>query len=172
MASNKQWPYCHLKDLEINARILDWCILRPLGFAYRLLLVCLQFNKSLNSTWFTQNLKSANRLFSDCCMKLRLYVVILYFILNAKMEVLYKLLCRKRFQTSYLYIRPIFRRQETTLFKFFCMKERLGLHMIKVYLCFGDIIMMRLYALTCLMPSLCQNTYHHDLFQTFRFLHV
>ena len=49
--------------------------------------------------------------------------------MSAKIEVLYKLLYRKRSKTEYhICIKPDFKCQEEALFKFFCMKERLGPH--------------------------------------------
>ena len=60
-------------------------------------------------------------------------MIILQRILNAKMAVLYKLLYSQRFYTAYHYIRLIFKRQDEAFFAFFCMKERLSPHVIKVY---------------------------------------
>ena len=59
-------------------------------------------------------------------------MIILYWILYAKMVALHKLLYRKRFQTAYDYRRLHIKRQEEALIKFFCMKERLRPHMKKV----------------------------------------
>ena len=54
-------------------------------------------------------------------------------ILNTKIEVLYKSLHRKRFQSAYRHIGPVFKREEEAFLKFFCTRERLCPHMIKVY---------------------------------------
>ena len=53
--------------------------------------------------------------------------------MSAKIEVLYKLLFRKRFKTEYHCIEPDFKCQEGVSFKVFCMKERLGPHVKTVY---------------------------------------
>ena len=68
-------------------------------------------------------------------MKLRLrpHVIILHWIWNAKIEVLYILLYRKRFHTAYYHIRLNFKFQEEALFKIPCVKESLRPHVIKVY---------------------------------------
>ena len=52
---------------------------------------------------------SVQFLFSHCCMNLRLglHVSILHRILSSKMEILYKLLCRKRFHTTYHWLDSI-----------------------------------------------------------------
>ena len=48
------------------------------------------------------------------------------------MEVLYKLLCRKRFWTAYHYIGPIFECLEEANFKFLCVKTRMVPHVVNV----------------------------------------
>ena len=79
--------------------------------------------------------RSLSVTFSHRCMKVRPgpHVIILHLIFDANMEVLCNWMYSWRFLTAYHYIRRIFKRQEEALFKLFCMKERLGPHVMKVY---------------------------------------